>query len=318
MSTADGRPPAEEAPSIEVRLLAGSDLDAADRIFRDAFATFLGSDVFGDSDLLRTRFAGAHTTVLGAYRGAELVGSNVATRWGSVGYFGPLSVTPSRWDSGIGAQLVAATLEVLDGWDLTHRGLFTFANSPKHHGLYQRFDFWPRQLTAIMSRPVRGDERDSGSLLSAASDRAATAAACASLTDGLYPGFEVTGEIDAVLDQKLGDVVLVGAPSAPDGFAVCHAGPGTEAGTGVVYVKVAATRTGAGAAAFGALLDAVQGHAAAIGAERLVVGVNTARHLAYRHLLGAGFRTDLPGVTMHAGNRPGYDRPDVFVLDDWR
>lgn len=306
------------AMDIEVRPLSESDCDAADRIFREAFATFLGADMFGDTDLLRTRFRAGHTAALGAYRDGELVGSNLVTRWGSVGYFGPLSVTPSLWDAGIGARLVEATLAVLEGWGTTHNGLFTFAHSPKHHGLYQKFDFWPRQLTAIMSRPVAADAPVSGSLLGDATDRAAVTAACADLTDGLYPGFEVTGEIDAVLDQKLGDVVLVGDPVAPDAFAVCHTGAGTEAGSGVAYVKVAAVRPGGGGPAFAALLDAVHGHAAAQGAERLALGVNTARHHAYRHLLGAGFRTDLPGVTMHAANAPGYDHPDAYVLDDWR
>jgi hypothetical protein len=32
-----------------------------------------------------------------------------------------------------------------------HIGLFTWAQSPKHLGLYQRFGFWPRFLTAIMA-----------------------------------------------------------------------------------------------------------------------------------------------------------------------
>jgi GNAT superfamily N-acetyltransferase len=303
---------------IEVRPLEESDLDHADRIFREAFGAFLGADMFGDTDLVRTRFRAGHTAVLGAFRDGELVGSNVATRWGSVGYFGPLSVTPALWDGGVGAQLVEATMEVFAGWGTTHHGLFTFANSPKHHGLYQKFGFWPRHLTAIMSRPVTGDEPATGTLLSRAADRSAVVAACAGLTDGLYPGFEVTGEIDAVLDHKLGDVVLVGDPAAPDAFAVCHTGPGTEAGTGVTYVKVAAVRAGAGVPAFTALLSAVQGQAAAVGAGRLALGVNTARHDAYRHLLGAGFRTDLPGVTMHSPNGPGYDHPDAYVLDDWR
>ncbi len=33
-----------------------------------------------------------------------------------------------------------------------HAGLFTFAHSQKHVGLYQRFGFWPRFLTALMSK----------------------------------------------------------------------------------------------------------------------------------------------------------------------
>ena len=126
-------------------------------------------------------------------------------------------------------------------------------------------------------------------------------------------------EIESLLDQRLGDVVLVGEPDTPAGFAVCHSGPGSEAGTGVTYAKFAAVTPGPGAGrTFAALVDACQGLAAASGSRRLTLGVNTARHDAYRHLLAAGFRTDLPGVTMHRPNDPGYDRPDVYLLDDWR
>jgi hypothetical protein len=76
---------------IEVRPLPAADIEAADAIFRDAFSTFLGADVLGDSDLLRTRVRARHVVPLGAYRCGELVGSNIVTRWGSVAYFGPLS-----------------------------------------------------------------------------------------------------------------------------------------------------------------------------------------------------------------------------------
>jgi predicted N-acetyltransferase YhbS len=303
---------------IDVRPLPAADIDAADAIFRDAFSTFLGADVFGDSDLLRTRIRAPHVVPLGAYRCGELVGSNIATRWGSVAYLGPLSVTPKLWDAGIGARLVEAAVAVLDGWGAPHQGLFTFANSAKHHWMYQKYGFWPRFLTAIMSRPVVGTEPVSGTLLSAG-PRPVLVDACAAVTDAILPGLDVRGEIDSVLDQRLGDVVLVGPPDAPLGFAVCHTGPGTEAGSGIAYVKFAAVAPGADApAAFAALLAACQGYAAASGARRLTLGVNTARHDAYRALLAAGFRTDLPGLTMHRPNEPGYDRPDVYVVDDWR
>ncbi len=306
---------------IDVRPLVAAEVDAADTVFREAFGAFLGADMFGDTDLVRTRFRAPHVEALGAFADGELVGSNVVTRWGGVGYFGPLSVVPKLWDGGVGAQLVEATVDVFDRWGVTHQGLFTFAQSPKHHGLYQKFGFWPRFLTAIMSRPVHGTEPPQGWLLSAftADARPALIDMCAAVTGAILPGLEVGGEIAAVLDQGLGDVVLVGEPDAPSGFAVCHNGPGTEAGTGIAYVKFAAVRPGpAVGVTFDALLTACQGWAAAAGAGRLTLGVNTARHDAYRHLLGAGFRTDMPGVTMHRPNEPAYDRADVHLLDDWR
>ena len=43
-----------------------------------------------------------------------------------------------------------------------------------------------------------------------------------------------------------------------------------------------------------------------------------ARHEAYRRILDRGFRTDLQGVAMHRPNEPGYNRPGVYLIDDWR
>ena len=307
--------------NIAVGPLDEADLDTADRIFRDAFGTVLGAPPSMDTELVRTRFRAPHTAALGAYLDGELVGSTLVARWGSVGYFGPLSVTPKHWGGGIGRRLVAAAVDVLDGWGTTHQGLFTFAQSAQHHRLYQRFGFWPRFLTAIMSRPVTGTEPALGWRLSAVPGARSPAVldACAAVTDVIFPGLDVGGEISAVLDQRLGDVVLIGDPAAPRGFAVCHAGRGSEAGVATAYIKFAAVRPGPGLAdAFVSLLAACQGFAAEVGTTRLTVGVNTARHEAYRQLLAVGFRTDAPGITMHRPNEPGYDREDVRILDDWR
>jgi hypothetical protein len=31
-----------------------------------------------------------------------------------------------------------------------------------------------------------------------------------------------------------------------------------------------------------------------------------------------GFRTDIQGVAMQRSNDPGYSRPGVYIIDDWR
>ena len=49
-----------------------------------------------------------------------------------------------------------------------------------------------------------------------------------------------------------------------------------------------------------------------------MTGVNLARHDAYRLLLDRGYRAFLQGVAMQRPNEAGYNRPDVFALDDWR
>ncbi len=70
--------------------------------------------------------------------------------------------------------------------------------------------------------------------------------------------------------------------------------------------------------AFDQLLEACEGLAAARGLARLSAGANTARHEAYRQMLARGFRTELMGIAMQHGNEQGYNRPGVYLIDDWR
>src|SRR5437773_4850354 len=89
---------------IVVRPLTERDLGAADRIFRLAFGTFIGLPdpmaFAGDTDYVRTRFHADPSAAFGAYENGELVGSNFAGNWGTVGFFGPLTIRPDRWDRG--------------------------------------------------------------------------------------------------------------------------------------------------------------------------------------------------------------------------
>jgi len=96
---------------------------------------------------------------------------------------------------------------------------------------------------------------------------------------------------------------------------VCHCGANTEAGQGTCYVKFGAARSAKG---FERLLVACEVFACQQRLSRLEAGVNTARSEAYRQMLAHGFRTDLQGIAMHKPNEPGYSRPDVYVMDDWR
>lgn len=314
------------AIDIAIGPLRASEVDVADRIFRLAFGTRLGLPdplrFGGDAAMVRTRHRAGHISALGAQGGGELVGSSFATNWGSVGIYGPLSVRPDLWDKGIGKRLVEASMETLVQWDNKHMGLFTIAESPKHLGLYQKFGFWPRFLTAIMAKPVTSAR--SGGQWSRYSEvpeteRPKCTAACREVASSLYEGLDLSGEVRSVAAQGLGDTLLLWEGSRLAGFAVCHWGPATEAGSGVCYVKFGAVRSSAGAGeAFERLLEACEALAQAQGMPRLVAGVNTARHGAYRKMLSRGFRTVVQGVAMHRPNEAGYHRPDVYAIDDWR
>jgi GNAT superfamily N-acetyltransferase len=318
--------PAGTAGKVSVRPLREDELDEADRILRLAFGTFLGLPdpmaFMGDAGFVRTRWRADPAAAFAAELDGELVGSNFAANWGSFGLFGPLTVHPDLWDRGIARRLLEATMARFEEWGTRHVGLFTFPQSPKHLGLYQAFGFWPQCLTPVMSKAVDG-HRDaagwSGYSALPERERADSLGACRELTDAIYPGLDLTGEIRAVEAQRLGETVLVGQGERLDGFAVCHCGPGTEAGGGTCFVKFGAARPGSGAgAAFERLLDACEGLAATRGLGRLMAGVNTGRREAYRRMLGRGFRADLVGVAMERPDEPGNNRADVYVMDDWR
>jgi GNAT superfamily N-acetyltransferase len=311
---------------VVVQPLKEEHLAEADRIFRLAFGTFLGLPnplaFMGDAVLVRPRWMADPAATLGAFVDGELVGSNFVANWGSVGFFGPLTVRPDLWDQGIARQLLDPTMALFERWGTTHAGLFTFPHSTKHIHLYQSYGFWPRYLTAVMSKPVgRGldvGEWRSYALLSADAQTECLEA-CRELTDALYPGLDLAGEIQAVQAQGLGDTVLLSGDGRLTGFAICHLGPGSEAGSGGCYIKFGAVRPGETAPRdFDRLLQACERLAHDRGAERLAAGVSTARHDAYHAMRARGFRTDMLGVTMQRPNEPGYHRPDVFAVDDWR
>jgi predicted N-acetyltransferase YhbS len=311
---------------IAIRPLQENELPAADQIFRLAFGTFLGLPdplrFSGDCAYVRTRWQADPQATFAAVGDDGLLGSNFATHWGSFGFFGPLSVRPDLWDRGVAKQLMVATMDRFAAWRIEHAGLFTFAQSAKHIGLYQHFGFYPRFLTAIMGKPVsvpaqmRADQQLSAQTVQV-SDR--LFAACRTITTAILDGLDLESEMRAVQAQALGDTVLLVDDGALRGFAVCHVGAGTEAGTGVCYVKFGAVPPGPAAAAdFVRLLDLCERFASLRGAKQLVAGVNTAREPAYKALLANGFRTIMQGVAMHRPNAPGSNRPEVFAIDDWR
>jgi len=313
--------------SAVIRPLTESDLPAARQIFCSAFGTFLGApdpqNFWADRDYVYGRFGAEHVKGFAAELDGEVVGSNFATRWGSVGFFGPLTVRPDLWNRGIAQPLVRAVSDAFEEWGVSHAGLCTFPQSPKHIHLYRKFGFYPRFLTAIMAAPAKAANnagRWSRYSELSASDRRMAEAACREVGEALYPGLDLTSEIRTVAARNLGDTLLLWAgASRLAGFAICHWGPASEAGEGCCYVKFGAVRPGSQAGEnFAALLDGCAALAALVGTPNLLAGVNLAREEAYRYMAAHDFRTEIQVVTLHRPNEPGYSRPGLYVLDDWR
>jgi predicted N-acetyltransferase YhbS len=313
--------------SVSVRSLREQELAAADSIFRRSFGTFLGLEnplaFGGDSDFLVSRWRADPGRVFAAEHDGELVGTNVASHWGSLGFFGPLTVKPEQWGRGVGQALVNAAMEQFAAWGNSHLGLFTFSDSPKHLHLYEKFGFSARFLTAVMSKAVapqadlNGEWSPYGGLTNGGRETALQD--CRAVADAVFAGLDPTREIEAVQTLQLGDTGLLLDGDQIGGFAVCHCGPGSEATKGECYVKFGAVRPGAGAdLRFTRLLSACEAFAGSRGLERLIAGVNLACDAAYRQMRVSGFRTDFVGVAMQKPNEPGCLRSDSFLIADWR
>jgi hypothetical protein len=110
------RPEETTKYDISVRLLRESDLSIADHIIRVAFGTFLGlpepASFMSDASYVRTRWKAKPDAAYAAELTNELVGSNFSTDWGSVGFFGPLTVRPDLWDGGVGKRLMEPAMGV--------------------------------------------------------------------------------------------------------------------------------------------------------------------------------------------------------------
>jgi GNAT superfamily N-acetyltransferase len=310
-------------------------LKEADRICRLSFGTFLGlpdpMSFFGDADYVFTRFRTNPSLSLGAYMDGEIVGSNFIAIWGSVGIFGPLTVRPDLWDKGIGKHLLDRTMQIFRQHNVKHIGFLTFANSAKHIHIYQKYDFWPRFLTPVMSKPImpknpfsKGEVTSNFFKYSSfdESSRSDIIKESISLTDSIYHGLNLESEVQSVFQQTLGETILIRDKDMNlCGLAVCHCGAGTEAGSNTCYVKFGATISNGQQSALDLLenlLNSCEHFAASQGLTKLAAGVNVGNLDSYRKMIAKGFRTEFQGVLMTKNNDPGYHREDKCVIDDWR
>jgi N-acetylglutamate synthase-like GNAT family acetyltransferase len=302
--------------------MRADEVGAADRVTRLAFGTKFGLEdplqAFGDSAYVRPRFLAQPEGSLVARRGDDLVGLAQVTRWGCFAFLGPVAVDPAAWDLRVGRRLVAAAMEIVDGWGVEACALFTFADSPKHLALYQGAGFWPQRPTVLTSRPTSPGGAVAASRLTSSSDPESLLERARALAHSVMPGYDPTPELRAVIAQSLGEALIVERDGRAVALAAVHLGAG-EATSEVAFVKVAVAAPGEPAGEhLGALLDSVEALAAERGLARVTVGVNTARTDAYRHLLSRGYRVEGLGLSMVRPDVAALNRPDALVLDDLR
>ena len=204
---------------------AAEDLDEADRIMRIAFGTFRGlpepQASHGDAQYVRTRFLAAPESAWVAEVDGELVGSVFAACWGSFGFLGPLTVHPDHWDRRVGSLLLDPVMRAFERWTVRQAGLFTFASSAKHIGLYQKYGFWPRFLTTIMAKAPAATGEEHTLLSSAFGARQADLIEeVRGFTNEVFAGLDVEQEIRSAQVQGIGDTLVLRRGGRLAGVAV--------------------------------------------------------------------------------------------------
>lgn len=319
-------PPASTTPLGVVRPLVADDLENADRIFRRAFGTFLHlpnpEDFCGDADYITSRWGSPAVAAFGLEVDGVLVGSNFATRWGSFAFVGPLSIDPQFQGQGLAAQLMEPVMEAFERWHCTHEALFTFAQSPKHIHLYQKFGFQPRFLTLVGTfdpAQLAGTGFEAQLLSEAEDERATRVEAIYALTNQLMPDLDLSDEITATIDEALGDVLLLDSAEGLRGFAICHEGADTEAGSDNCFVKFAAVAPGPMASIdFEELLSCIGAFARDCHCATVTAGVNTAAESALAIMKKRGFRSSFSGIEMRRPSEGCWSGPSFFVIGDLR
>lgn len=315
----------QASQGISIRPLCEGDLPEANAILRCAFATHFGMppDTFWmDRDFVTGRWVTDPSLAFGAWIEDRMVGSSLGAKWGRLGVFGPISTHPDTWNRGIARHLIPPVIERLKAMGVQHTAFFTFAESTKHIALYQKFDFWPRFLTAIMTRPVDFHDAPPASTRFSAianADRAYWLDACRRVTTEVREGLDLTSEVLTARSHGHGDTVFLTDGSRVVAMAICEYGPKSPAGDGSCLIRFAAVRPDLkGEMHFAQLVAACGTLAADEGLKQLVACVNASRPLAYRHLLSMGFRVQRNGVTMHCPNEDAYNQAASYIVDDLR
>ena len=182
-------------------------------------------------------------------------------------------------------RLLEATVKIFDGWGVRHTGLFTFAQSAKHVGLYQKFGYWPRYLTAVMTRTPAAGRVDAPALLWAFTGsqrerpcRRARSSPARSIGDWISR--VKSGPCRAAHRRRRVDLQA----RRLNAFAVCLNGPGSEGARRRVSSSSARpVAVRASGDRFDKLLDACKAFAASRGVT-VEAGVNLAREDAYRRM----------------------------------
>jgi ribosomal protein S18 acetylase RimI-like enzyme len=327
------------SPLIKIRRVRKGDLskvrDVIEQAFGDFFERQVGTrprQVFGGAQYVHHRWLMEPWGCFVAEEGdGKIVGAAVAVMWGTVGLVGPIAVLTSYQNQDIGQQLLAACQEFFEENKATLQGVCTYAYSPRHLVLYQKFGYKPKGLVVItakhldrreivqVGKPVKpglGVRRYS-SLEEA--KKKPVMQKIRRITNAIWRGMDVGKEIEIVDGLALGDTLLLERGRETIGFAICHLPPNSEAPHGAAYIKfLAIDKRHSRPEHLHAVLAAVEDMAVAAQLQQVVAPVYTYYWAAYQTLIERGYHLDFTMVRMKRGKQEDYEEASDLVLDDWR
>jgi GNAT superfamily N-acetyltransferase len=250
--------------------------------------------------LFSTRFAAdpAGCWVAGDDTTSEIVGAVFSIARGTLGWFGPLAVSPAAQGQGVGRELIAACLEGLRRRGVRLIGLETFAESPFHVRLYSRFGFRPSWTGLGLRRKIEPVRMPADVTTDGAGPN----------LDYVYAGLDVHAEAAMVARCAVGTSFVT-----EGGIAICHFAPTFEgAGTGFLPFVAASSQP-----AFDRLLDAAEHACGERGLGVLAVRVSGSAWRTFDRLVARGYRAERAEIRMKLGERPDYDASAIFYADSW-
>jgi predicted N-acetyltransferase YhbS len=297
---------------LEVRTMRAAELEAvaelSDGAFIEVIAKLSGQRLerpFFPLAGLALRLEADPDGCLVATDSGALVGALFSVARGTLAWFGPLAVATGRQGGGAGQALVAECVARWAPRGVRLMGLETFPNSSFHLHLYAKLGFRPGWVGFQVRKRLAG----------------AAAGPSAEPTPPLqhpqvplpelgylYPGFDPTSEVRAVVNRKAGRVFATDRSLAIVLLADAFHVTGDEA---FIPLLVAPDRE-----AFLSLLAACEEAARAAGKRSIAIRLSGSCWGAFQALVESGYRAGSSALRMKAGDNLDYDR-DAWYCDDW-
>ena len=303
-----------DPPDYVIRPMTPHDLDAVNRIDRDAFETYRRQQ--GQSTrTLRLRTVDNMLAALNRpFPGVviewppdQIAGYCFTHIWGSLGWLGTLGVAPRRQGLGLGRAVIAAGLDLLRAAGCQMLALETMPESGKNLALYTRLGLDSRQLTLLCKGTPRFAFETHFDLWSA-NDNALRAVA-----ERLLPGLDPTPAAAWLGGERAGQTLVWREAGQPVAFAVLRGAPRREGIAQSFLTVEAAACVPEVAADWPRYLSEIQAFARRQARLGVVLPVNARQTGLLRATLDAGLQIVHSRVRMVAGVELGAP-DDVLML----